>query len=89
MSWVIVFIAIALGGLVMVVCFGIWLWRKSRALLDEVGGLMHRADELVGLLSQIEVPLDHDVPPRFPRPSDHDEAEIDDVETDLSRQRAT
>jgi hypothetical protein len=56
MTWVIVFGAIALAGLIMVVCFAISLWRKSTALLSEVGVLLERADELAGLLAQIEVP---------------------------------
>lgn len=54
--WVFLYVAIALGGLVMVVCFGISLWRKSQALLDEVGVLLLRADEVAGLLGQIGVP---------------------------------
>ena len=44
MVWVVVFVVIALGGLAMVICFGISLWRKSQALLDEVGTLLERAD---------------------------------------------
>ena len=84
MFWVVVFGVIALGGLAMVICFGISLWRKSQALLDEVGTLLERADELAGLLEQLEVPLDGDPPRRFPRLSDEDEAEIDDAEMGLS-----
>lgn len=56
MTWVLVFGAIALGGLIMLGCFAVSLWRKSTALLDEVGVLLERADELAGLLAQIEVP---------------------------------
>lgn len=59
MIWVIVFGAIALGGCAMVVCLGISLWRKSHALLDEVGALMGRAEELAALLDRIELPSDH------------------------------
>ena len=82
MFWVVVFVVIALGGLAMVICFGISLWRKSQALLDEVGMLLERADELAGLLEQLEAAVGQ-------RPgtlryahacSDEDEAEIDDAE---------
>lgn len=89
MFWVIVFVVIALGGLAMVICFGISLWRKSQALLDEVGTLLGRADELAELLEQLEVSLDGDSARRFPRTSDEDRAEIDDVEMGLSGERAT
>jgi hypothetical protein len=65
--WFVVFAAIALGGLVMVICFGISLWRKSQALLTEVGSLLERADELAGLVDQLEVAADSGVSRRFPR----------------------
>ena len=84
MFWVVVFVVIALGGLAMVICFGISLWRKSQALLDAVGTLLERADELAGLLEQLEVPQDGDPPRRFPHLSDEDEAEIDDAEMGMS-----
>ena len=84
MFWVVVFVVIALGGLAMVICFGISLWRKSQALLDEVGTLLERADELAGLLEQLELPTDSDPVRRYPPPSDQDEAEMDDVEMGMS-----
>ncbi|HEY5980245.1 MAG TPA: hypothetical protein VIT41_11490 [Microlunatus sp.] len=80
MLWVLVFGAIALAGLAMVICFGIWLWRKSLVLLDEVAILLGRADELVGLLDQIEVPSDAGVPARYPGTSGEEGAEDDDAE---------
>lgn len=89
MFWVVVFVVIALGGLAMVICFGISLWRKSQALLDEVGTLLERADELAGLLDQLEVLSDSDPVPRYPRRTDAREDEIDDVEMGLSAERAT
>ena len=89
MFWVVVFVVIALGGLAMVICFGISLWRKSQALLDEVGTLLGRADELAGLLEQLEVSLDADPPHGFARRSDEGGVEIDDAEMGLSRERAT
>ena len=84
MVWFIVFGVIALGGLAMVICFGISLWRKSQALLDEVGTLLERADELAGLLEQLEVPLDGDPPRRFPPIRNEAEVEIDEAEMGMS-----
>jgi hypothetical protein len=89
MFWVVVFVVIALGGLAMVICFGISLWRKSQALLDEVGTLLGRADELAGLLEQLEVSLDGDPSRGFARTSDEDGAEIDGAEMGISAERAT
>lgn len=88
MLWFVVFGAIALGGLVMVVCFGIALWRKSQALLDEVGGLLERADQLFGLLDQIEVPGGPGAA-RGDRPEDDPGATIDGAALGLSRRGAT
>ena len=85
MIWIVVFGVIALGGLAMVICFGISLWRKSQALLVEVGTLLERADELAGLLDQLEVLADGEPVRRYPHPSEENEAEIDDVEMGLSR----
>ena len=75
MFWVVVFGVIALGGLAMVICFGISLWRKSQALLDEVGTLLGRADELAGLLEQLELLSDTDPVRRYVPLSDEDEIE--------------
>jgi hypothetical protein len=85
MFWVIVFGVIALGGLAMVICFGVSLWRKSQSLLDEVGVLLARADELAGLLDQIEVSVDPAAPARFHHLSDEHEADIEATEIGLSR----
>ncbi|HEY5787862.1 MAG TPA: hypothetical protein VIT65_24125 [Microlunatus sp.] len=85
MFWIIVFGAIALGGLAMVICFGVSLWRKSQALLGEVGVLLERADEFVELLDRLEVSPDRETPARYRRETGGDEAEIEDVEMGLSR----
>ena len=53
MMWVIVFIAIALGGFAMLVCFAIWLWRKTTALFNEVEQLTGLVGELGTLVGQI------------------------------------
>lgn len=88
MLWFVVFGVIALGGLVMVVCFGVSLWRKSQALLEEVGAVLERADQLLGLLDQIEVPGEPGSP-RSDRPGGDEEAEVDVAALGLSRQGAT
>lgn len=88
MIWVIVFGAIALGGLVMVVCFGVSLWRKSQALLDEVGGLLAQADQVLGLLDQVGAPGETGTG-RSDRPSAAAGTEIDVATTGLSRRAAT
>ncbi|GAA3713284.1 hypothetical protein GCM10022204_35470 [Microlunatus aurantiacus] len=88
MIWVIVFGAIALGGLVMVVCFGVSLWRKSQALLDEVGGLLAQADQVLGLLDQVGAPGETGTG-RSDRQSAAAGTEIHVATTDLSRRAAT
>lgn len=88
MLWFVVFGAIALGGLVMVICFGISLWRKSQALLDEVGGLLERADQVLGLLDQIELPGGDRATPAD-RWNDDAEVGRDAAALGLSGQRAT
>jgi hypothetical protein len=89
MFWVVVFGVIALGGLAMVICFGISLWRKSQALLAEVGVLLERADELAGLLDRLEVAAGTAAQPRFPRGSDDVGLENDHRDLGLTRQQAT
>lgn len=60
LTWVWVYLGIALAGLVMVACFAVWLWRKAMVLLDEAGVLLQRADQLAGILEQIGQPQDFD-----------------------------
>lgn len=57
-TWVLVFVGIALAGLAMLACFGVWLWRKATALMSEAGTLLQRADQLVTRLDQIQLPGD-------------------------------
>jgi hypothetical protein len=54
--WVIVFVAIAVAGLVMVVCYAVWLAHKSADLWSEVGVLSDRAGQLAELVAQIQPP---------------------------------
>ena len=53
MNWVLVFSLIALGGLVMVVSYGVWLWHKVSDLFSELEMLGRRAEELAELLGRI------------------------------------
>lgn len=57
--WVLVFGGIALVGLVVLIAYGVWLAHKASDVMSEVGVLAERADELVGLLAQIEMPAQH------------------------------
>ena len=88
MMWVLIYLAIALAGLVMVACFAVWLWRKAIALLREAGVLMEQADQLAGLLAQLGAPVDAGAAQRQHSGVDDDDAE-DDLELDLTRRRAT
>ena len=54
MVWVLVFGGIALGGLIMLVSYAVWLWHKASDLFSELEMLGKRADELATLLAQIE-----------------------------------
>jgi cell division protein FtsL len=55
MVWVLVFSLIALGGLVMVVSYAVWLWHKATDLFSELEMLGTRADELGTLLGQLQL----------------------------------
>lgn len=56
MLWVIVFAAIAVAGLVMLVCYAVWLSHKAADVLSEVGVLADRGAQFGELLAQIQVP---------------------------------
>jgi hypothetical protein len=56
MVWVIVFVGIALAGLVMVICYAVWLAHKASDVWSELSILADRADELAQLIGQIRVP---------------------------------
>lgn len=53
MVWVLIFFLIALGGLIMVVSYAVWLWHKATDLFSEIEMLGKRAEELADLLAQI------------------------------------
>jgi hypothetical protein len=51
--WVAVFGGIAVVGLVMLICYGVWLAHKAADVMSEIDVLAERADQLAALLSQI------------------------------------
>ncbi|MDR1768658.1 MAG: hypothetical protein LBR32_09590 [Propionibacteriaceae bacterium] len=56
MVWALVFGGIAAAGLVLLVCYAIWLWHKASDLYSEIEMLGKRADELSQLLAQVSLP---------------------------------
>ena len=56
MWWVLLFLAIAAGGAVVLGRLLLVLWRKAGGLLEEADVLAVRAGELADLLAQVEVP---------------------------------
>ena len=56
MVWVLVFAAIAVGGIVGLVAWGVWMWHKASDLFSEFEMLGQRADELAELAGQIALP---------------------------------
>jgi hypothetical protein len=60
--WVAVFGGIAVVGLIMLICYGVWLAHKAADVLSEIEVLADRADQLAGLLSQISAAPGPDVP---------------------------
>jgi hypothetical protein len=54
--WVIVFMSIALAGVVMLISYAVWLAHKASDVWSEVDMLAVRADELARLVGQIQVP---------------------------------
>lgn len=56
MVWVLVFGGLALAGLVMLVCYAVWLIHKASDVMSEVRVLLSRGDQLAAVVGQIEVP---------------------------------
>jgi hypothetical protein len=56
MIWVIVFVSIALAGLIMCICYAVWLAHKAADVWSEVDMLAQRGAEFADLLEQIQVP---------------------------------
>ncbi len=51
-----VFGAIAVVGLVVLVCYGVWLSHKTADVMSEVAVLADRSGQLMNLVGQIQVP---------------------------------
>jgi hypothetical protein len=54
--WVLVFGGIALAGLVMLVCYAVWLIHKASDVMSEVRVLLNRGEQLAAIVAEIEVP---------------------------------
>ncbi|MCC6494988.1 MAG: hypothetical protein IT193_01880 [Propionibacteriaceae bacterium] len=57
MNWVLLFGLIALGGLVMVVSYAVWLAHLAADVFSELEMLGQRAEELAELLGRIQPEL--------------------------------
>lgn len=64
MVWVFVIAGIALAGLVLVVCYAVWMAHKISDLTSEFAMLGQRAQELQDLLSQLQTPPPSAMPSR-------------------------
>ncbi|HET9649010.1 MAG TPA: hypothetical protein VFP34_12390 [Microlunatus sp.] len=54
--WVFVFGGIALAGLIMLVCYAVWLAHKTADVYSELTVLAERTGKMMDLLAQIQVP---------------------------------
>jgi hypothetical protein len=54
--WVLIFVAIALGGVVMVFCYAVWLAHKTSDVLSELAVLADRAGQFGELVAEVGVP---------------------------------
>jgi hypothetical protein len=89
MVWVIVFAAIAVGGLVLLIAYAVWLSHKAGDLFSEIAMLMQRVEELADLLARIELPAEAGRSQGLHSLSDENGPQRDDEEMELARQRAT
>lgn len=55
MMWPWVFVGIAVLGLIVLVCYALWLWRRASDLFFELKVLGKRTDEMATLLGEIDV----------------------------------
>lgn len=59
MIWVWVLLGIGVAGLVMVVCYAVWLWHKVSDVMAEVAVVTDRLGQVGDLLAQLDLtPLD-------------------------------
>jgi hypothetical protein len=54
--WVLIFVAIALGGVVMASCYAVWLAHKTSDVLSELAVLADRAGQFADLVADVGVP---------------------------------
>jgi hypothetical protein len=54
-TWVWVFIGIGVAGLIMLICYAVWLAHKASDLFSELKMLGQRAEELGEIVGQIEL----------------------------------
>ena len=85
MVWVIVFGVIAVGGLVTLIAYAVWLSHKAADLFSEIAMLMQRAEELAELLARIELPAEAGRPQEVRSRSHDDGPQMAAEEIDLSR----
>lgn len=52
--WALIFGGIALGGVIMLVMYAVWLWHKASDLMFELARLGNQAEELGELLGKLE-----------------------------------
>lgn len=65
MTWVWVFVGIAVVGLIVIVSYVIWLAHKAADVIGELTVLGDRAAQLAELLGQIELPDQAHAEPHF------------------------
>ena len=56
MVWVLLFGGLALAGLVILVCYAVWLIHKASDVMSEVRVLLNRGDQLAAIVGEVEVP---------------------------------
>lgn len=76
MVWVFVFGGIALVGLVMLVCYGVWLAHKAADVMSEVAVLGEQTGQLATLLAQVQMPDPSRPTPADLRSEDHGERTV-------------
>jgi len=62
MLWILLFLALALAGLVTLISYAVWLAHKTADVLSEVAMLGDQAGRLADLLGQIRLPGDEGDP---------------------------
>ncbi|MDR1238323.1 MAG: hypothetical protein LBK28_08775 [Propionibacteriaceae bacterium] len=53
MIWVLAFLGIALGGIVMLICYAVWLAHKASDLFSELEMLGTRAEEFGNIVGKL------------------------------------